>query len=198
MVMANNVQDLINKIKLEGFNEAEKNAKAIEDQAKEQAQEIIDQAKAQADKILAEAKEAIAKFDQASKAGLEQAARNVLLTLKQDIQDLLRKVIAKEVQQAVSGEKLVELVSVVSKNVAASAQIALNQQDLEMLKVECFNRLEKEIKSGVTFVSRRDRSKGLTISFDQQKSCFDLTEEALVEYFASFVNEELASIIRKS
>lgn len=196
--MANNVQDLINKIKLEGFNEAEKNAKAIKEQAQAQAQEIIDQAKARADKILAEAKESIEKFDQASKAGLEQAARNVLLTLKQDIQDLLKKVIAKEIQQAVSGEKLVELVSVVARNVATSAQIALNQEDFQMLKAECLSRLEKEIKTGVIFVSRRDRSKGLTISFDEQKSCFDLTEEALVEYFASFVNEELASIIRKS
>ncbi len=195
--MSNNVQDLINNIKTDGFEEAQKNAGVLEAEAKKKAEGIIRDAEAKAERIVADAKEAAAKFDLATRAALEQAARNVLLTLKQDILDLLKKLIAKDVGAALSGNKLAELVGIVAKNVAVSAQVTLSASDIEALKTDCLSKLQQEAKNGITFSARRDRARGLTVSFDQQKSCFDLTENALVDYFAAFVSDEIAKIIRK-
>lgn len=195
--MANNVQDLINKIKSEGFEEAEKKSAVLEADARRKAEVIIRDAEAKAKRIIAEGKETVAKFDQATRAALEQAARNVLLTLKQDILELLKKLIAKDVGAALSGNKLAELVAVVAKNVAVSAQVSLNASDIEALKADCLTKLQQEVKNGIVFAARRDRARGLTISFDGQRSCFDLTEQALVDYFIAFVSDEVANIIKK-
>lgn len=195
--MSNNIQDLINKIKAEGFEEAQKNAAVLDAEARKKAEAIIRDAEAKAEHIVSDAKEAAAKFDLATRAALEQAARNVLLTLRQDIVELLKRLIAEDVGTALSGDKLAELVGVVAKNVAVAAEVALNPSDIELLKKDCLVKLQQEAKKGITFSARRDRARGLTVSFDEGRSCFDLTENALVDYFAAFVSDEVVKIIKK-
>jgi V/A-type H+-transporting ATPase subunit E len=195
--MSSNVQELISKIKTEGFEEAQKQAQAIEDDARKKAAMIISDAQAQAVRIVEEAQATAHKLDAATRLALEQAARNVLLALRQDILDLLKKLVAREVSQALTGDHLVNLVEVVARSAAGAVQMTLNESDLAALKEVCLARLQADVRRGVTLTARSGRAKGLTISFDQNKSCFDLTEGALADYFTGFVSEQIGQLLRK-
>lgn len=195
--MSSNVQELISKIKTEGFEEAQKQSQAIEDEARRKAATIVADAQAQAVRIVEEAQDTAHKLDAATRLALEQAARNVLLALRQDILDLLKKLVAKEVSQALTADHLANLVEVVARSAASAVQMTLNEADLAALKDVCLSRLQDDVRRGVTLSARSGRAKGLTISFDRNKSCFDLTEGALADYFTGFVSEQIGQLLRK-
>jgi vacuolar-type H+-ATPase subunit E/Vma4 len=100
------------------------------------------------------------------------------------------------VSQSLSGETWAALIETVAKNAASGATMALNSEDTAALKDGLISRLQAELKNGVVFASRADRARGLTISFDQGKSCFDLTDEALVSYFTAFVRQDIAELLK--
>lgn len=195
--MSSQVQELISKIKTEGFEEAQKQAQAVEAEARKKAAAIIAEAEAQAVRIVNDAQDTAQKLDAATRLALEQAARNVLLALRQDILDLLKKLVAREVSQALSADRLAVLVETVARSAAGAVQITLNEADLAALKDISLSRLQEDIRRGVTLTARSGRAKGLTISFDGNRSCFDLTEGALADYFTGFVSEQIGQLLRK-
>ena len=62
--MAEDIQDLIDKIHQDGIKAAEMKAQVIEDEAKRRADAILSQAKRDAEKMLSDAKERIALEDE--------------------------------------------------------------------------------------------------------------------------------------
>jgi hypothetical protein len=57
-------------------------------------------------------------------------------------------------------------------------------------------KLQKEIKAGITIRTADDLTGGFTISFDEGRSCFDFSEAALAEYLAKYVNEYVGKLLK--
>ena len=109
------IQDLVNSIKRDGIAEAEKKAAQIIAEAKEQAEELLRTADKDAAKLLDEARKEVAVMRQSGKAALEQAGRDVILSLKKSINAQFDRLLGKSVAKAFSGKDLVNLVVQVVK-----------------------------------------------------------------------------------
>ena len=202
--MASQIQELIDKIKSEGVETAQKESAQIQDAAKVDAQKIIEKAKAEAEHLLAVAKEEIKKNEESTNMALKQASRDMLLSLRKEIDNTLKKIIKQELDDSLSGESLAKILADVMKesmkdeHKSADMKVALSPADLKSFEDGFIAKLQKELKKEVELESMEDISKGFTVSFDGGKSCFDFTESSLVDYLSIYMNAQVSAILKKS
>ena len=200
--MSQQVQELIDKIKTEGLAAADQKAKEVEDHARRNAQGILSEANKRAQELISDAEDEIRKKQEASRTALQQASRDTLLSLKKEVQKLLHKVIAAHIAEALTPEKLSDIIAEIvhksaeAKSADAGVEVVLSPKDLKELRDGFFAKLQKQFKHPVNFRASEDIGKGFTISFDQGKSSFDFSEAALAEYLSVYLNEELAALLK--
>src|SRR3989338_5555071 len=199
--MAEEIKELIAKIKTEGIQQEENKAKAIEAEAKRRAEIILEEARKESAKIISIAKEDSAKMEEAGRLALKQAARDSLLNLRKEINRLLDKIILMRVSEALGPQELQKLINSLFKEHAgeekAGAVISLKKEDLEKLEKGFLQELKEKVKSGITLKSTADISGGFTISFDSGKSHLDFTDHALAEYLSSLLKPKLAELLKE-
>lgn len=200
--MSQNVQELINKIKQDGLQTAQAKAKEIEAAAEKQAQEVLARAKSQAEKITADAQSRQQQIEASSRESLKQAARDTLLSVKQEVIALLDKIAARSVRESLTPEQTAALISEVTKGFFAEqsdgkgVEVGLSEESRSRLEQGFLEKLQKEIKAGITIRTADDLTGGFTISFDEGRSCFDFSEAALAEYLGKYVNEYVGKLLK--
>jgi len=202
--MSSQIQELIDKIKSDGVATAEKEAAKILEQAKDDAAKIIEKANADAEHLLSSAKDEIKKNEESSRKALQQSSRDMLLSLRKEIDSLLKKIIKDQVDDALTSENLVAILSdlmgesMKDEYQSADIKIALSPKDLKAFEDGFTAKLQEAIQKEINVESSEDVSKGFTISFDGGKSCFDFTDESLVEYLSVYLNEYVSGILKDS
>lgn len=199
--MVEQIQELIDKIKTEGVQSAQDHARQIEDDAQAKAGAIITRAEETAQVLKTEAQEEVKRTQEAVQRALEQAARDMLLSLRRQIEAALQKIIAQEVSAALPPEQLAAILSDVIKNTVkgeGKAEVVLSEKDFKKLKDTVLAKLTKEIKGEIVFKSADDIGGGFTISYDAGKSSYDFTDENLAQYLGSFLNTQVATILKDS
>ena len=202
--MSQQVQELINKIKAEGVQQAEARAGEIEQQARKQAEKIVNDAKLQAEQLISKAKYEQKKFEESTRAALKQAARDTLLDLKKEIEAILARIISSEVKGALSADKLADLINEIAKGFlkqesdAKDITVTVSQASLKKLKDGFVDKLKEGIKQPIHLQAADDIEGGFTISFDGGRSSFDFTDTSLVEYLSDYLNAEVSSLLKES
>ena len=197
--MTEQIKDLIEKIKQEGIKAAEEKAKKIEEQAKKEAEEIILKAKENANKITAETQQQLAKMEEKQKTSLVQAGRDLLLSLRREINSMLDRLLALEVKKILTPEAMNKIMAELIKGLAAHEAemiITLGKEDLEALKMNFLAKLKEEVRKEITLKPSSDIRAGFTISFDAGKSCFEFTDKALAEYIGGYIRPKLNEILQ--
>ncbi len=200
--MAENIKDLIEKIQEEGVKTAEAKAREIEENAKKETLALIEKARAEADEIIAHAREDIAQREKSSREMLRQAGRDLLLSLKKEINALLDKIIISEIKQAMSADELMkiiaELIRRYSSGEKADIVVSLRKEDLAKMEQGFLARLKEETKKPITLVSSEEISGGFIISYDAGKSRFDFSEKALAEYIGAQLKPRLNEMLNSA
>lgn len=198
--MAEDIQGLIEKIKQEGIQAAEVKARDIEAQAKQNASGIIEKAKQEAQIILENAKEMAVRTEKNTQALLKQAARDLVLAFKKELNDILSKIIAAEIKPVLSGEQIAELLFALIKDYAQAEKeglvITLSKTNQENLQQYLFFRLKEEVKKGITIKTNDDIQAGFLISYDAGKSYYDFTGQSLIDYISARVKPTLAELFK--
>ena len=198
--MVEEIRDLIEKINQEGIKAAEENAQNIEAAAKQRADDILAQAKLEAEEMIAAAKDRILREDEIGKTLLDQAGRDLLLSLRKEINAMLGRIVVSDIQQALTPEALFKLLSEVIKNYSSGENsditVLLNKKDQEILEKNYLNKISKETKKKIILRSGEEISGGFTISFDSGKSCYDFTDKALAEYIGTYLKPKLNQILK--
>lgn len=199
--MTEDIKSLIEKINQEGIKQAEEKARKIEEEARRQADEICAKAKKEADRLIFEAKEEIARKDEKERVLLAQAGRDLLLSLRKEINAMLQRTIISEIQHALNPDSLVKIILEMAKAQAHHKDdivVTLQKEDLEVLEREFLGKLQEQIKKGVVLKTSQDIRAGFTISFDGGKSYFDFTDKALAEYIGQQLKPKLAKILESA
>jgi len=200
--MAEEIRDLIEKINQEGIRAAEAKAQNIEAAAKQRADDTLAQAKLEAEKMIAAAKDRIFREDEKGKTLLAQAGRDLLLSLRKEINAMLGRIVVFDIQQALTPEALFRLLSEVVRNYSAGESsditVFLNKEDLETLEKKFLHKLREETKKKIILRPAEEISGGFTISFDDGKSCYDFTDKALAEYIGSYLKPKLTQILKEA
>lgn len=202
--MSLQVQELIEKIKKEGIQEAEQKARGIESEAKKQADKILQQAREHAQKLVAAAEQESKKTWDATRIALKQAARDTVLNLRKEIEGTLHKIIAQDVGKALTPDTLAHIIRETVKGYlqnntpAGDIVVTLNSKDLKHLKDGFVAELKDKVRHSLTLKSADDIGAGFTISFDSGKSCFDFTDASLAQYLAGYLNAEVAALLKEA
>lgn len=200
--MSEQIQELINKIKDEGFQAAQTKAQEIETQAQAKADALIEKASANANKMIDDAKAAIDKMQAASKNALEQASRDVLLNLRKEINVVLKSLVMRDVKKAMSEDVLSACILAAVKGFFDQQQTSdgivavLSSQQLAALKDGFMKKLQDQIKQGLTFESSEDIDQGFMISFDKGSSSFDFTDASLADQLCLYLNAEISALVK--
>jgi len=197
--MAEDIKSLIEKINQEGIAAAEKKAKEIEEKARQEAERILAKAKREAETMLNNTKEQILKMREEEKASLTQAGRDLLLTLKEEINTMLQKIIVRELRDMLTPENLFKILSSAIKGSCVKEQtdiiISLDKEDVRALESGFLAKLKAEIKKEIILMPSETIGAGFVISFDAGKSQFDFSEEALAEYIGAYLKPKLKEIL---
>jgi V/A-type H+-transporting ATPase subunit E len=200
--MAEEIRDLIEKINQEGIRAAEEKARNIEAAAKQRADDILAQARREAEEMIAAAKDRIFREDEKGKTLLDQAGRDLLLSLRKEINAMLGRIVVSDIRQALTPEALSRLVSEVVRNYSAGESsditVFLNKEDLEILEKKFLQKLREETKKKIVLRPAEEISGGFTISFDSGKSCYDFTDKALAEYIGTYLKPKLNQILQEA
>ncbi len=197
--MTEQIKDLIEKIQQEGVATAENKAKTIEDDAERKARDIIAEAKNEARKLIEDAAGKAAKMEENTKSLLKQAGRDLLLNLKEEINNTLNKIIIRDVRKSLTPQEIVKIIGRLIKDYAEgkSADISLNSEDYRIMEQGLLNELGEEIKKGITLKPSEDIAAGFIISYDAGKSFFDFSDKALAEYISLYLKPKLREILGK-
>lgn len=194
------IKGLIEKIQQEGVEAAEKKAGKIEEEAKKAAVDIVRRAKQEAEKIIKDAKEAASQTQEVTHASLKQAGRDLLLSLKKEINVLLEKIVIQELRHALNAEELSKIIANMLKNCGhkegGHIEIALSKADLKRIEDKFLSQLKEEIKNGVILKPVDDIAAGFIISYDGGKSYFDFTDKALADYITKYLRPQLTEILK--
>lgn len=197
--MSEEIKGLIEKIREEGVIAAEGKARQIEEEARRSAANIIEKARDEAQKIVREANQQAAAKEASTKALLQQAGRDLMLSLKKEIDSMLHKLIVSEVAEALSPQELIRIIALLIKDYSskggADIIITLKKSDSEKLSRGFLEKLKEETKKGIVLKSAEEISGGFIISFDAGKSHYDFTDKALAEYISSYLKPALAKIL---
>jgi len=198
--MVKQVQELIDQIKREGVEAAEKKAQEIERLAQLQGQKIISDAEKKAQDMIAKAQQQAKKLEDSAKISIQQAGRDTLLSLRREMTEMLHRVIARDVHTALTAEALAEIiqaliVQMTEKLPDAQIEIELNAKDKEKLQSYALAKLQKEIKKEIVVRCADDIGAGLRISWDGGKSSFDFSDESLAEYLSLHLNPQISGLL---
>lgn len=198
--MPGEVKDLIDKIREEGIAAAEKKSREIENQARLKAEGIIAQAKQKAEALVSEAKTKASQDAQKTKTLLDQAGRDLLLSLHKEINAMLERLVISETNSALSASELhhiiIELVKARASHPGEEIIISLKKGDLEVLEKKLLGKLKEETKKSIVLRPSSEIRAGFTISFDGGKSCYDFSDKALAEYIGRFLKPKLNEILK--
>lgn len=193
--MAEELKHLIEQIQKEGVEKANEQADTILSQAKEKAAKIVAEAEDKSAQMLQQAKSESEAFAERSKKTLEQAARDLLITVGQGCEKIVTETLGKDVNVAVSGDLLEKLIfSVVDQGAGGSTVISVSEADKQALAAGCAKKAKKAGQS-IELVSDAEILSGFKVGFKDQNVYLDYTGEAIAEALASFLRPELAKTV---
>lgn len=193
--MAAELKHLIEQIQKEGVDKASQEAEALISQAKEKAAKIVKEAEAKAANLLEQSKIEAESFADRSAKTLEQAARDLLITVGQGCEKVVSEVLGKEVKETLSTDFLEKmLLSLIEQNSGRDLQITVSEADQAALVGFCSEQAKKsgqeiELKSDAEILN------GFKVGFKDQSAYLDFSDEALAEALASFLRPALAKTV---
>ena len=197
--MAQEIKDLIAKIQREGIEIAQEKSAQIKSEADLLAQKIIEGAKSEAKQIVEKAEVDAKKLKDSTQASLKQAGRDLLISLRKEINAMLSNLIKAELNSCLSVEVLAEIIASLIKNAPLTASseiiVSLNSQDKEKLEKSFLKQIAQETKKQIVLKSYNNIQSGFVISFDASKSVFDFSDQALTQYLIDNLRPELSKIL---
>jgi V/A-type H+-transporting ATPase subunit E len=192
-----NIQSLLERIKTEGISEAQKEAEAILVQARAEADAIRDRAQAQASELLRQAELEVRNTREGFEAAMSQAARDLVLAVKDSITRLCHEVLRKEVRAVLTPDMLKEMIL---KIIAAwkpqqppqRTEVLLNPEDWRQLEDALRNSLQGAFKNGVVLKPIEGIEKGFRIGIQGEDAHYDVTDKGIAELLSEYLSPRVA------
>ncbi|MDB6081959.1 MAG: ntpE [Chlamydiia bacterium] len=194
------IQAICEKIRLETLDPAKREAEEILEKAKKDADAIRELARRDAEKITDQSKKNLEEEKRIFNSSLEQAAKQVIETLKQKIEQslfnpTLDKWIVTELGGAKELAKLIEVLieAIRQDGVKTDLSVKIPQQFTpESIVAVLSKSIAEQLKSGAIEVS--DFKGGVKVSMKAKHMTIDLSDETLKELIASFVRKDFRKV----
>jgi len=186
---------LIDTLKTEAIEAAEKQEKDILDRARAKAEQIVREAEAHKEEILAAARQEADAIIHKGEHALTQAARDVVLRVQNDLRKLFGSVLERDIQSAFDGDLLKKAILQVLDNIDSEVTIQL-PPDLED---ELTDFIQKQVQSSgdLAEVTTDDSLvRGFSIKKTDQGWSYQVTPEEVSAILTDHLSHKWASIIQ--
>lgn len=197
------LQELIDKIKLDGVATAEEEAAKIISEAEKSAQGIVQEAEKNAARNIEKAKLEAERLEKASVDAIAQASRNVLLTFRENVVKELNALLKNAAQSALSADLLKTLIPEVIKNWtekedAKDVSVLLNKKDLDSVQSSLTASLKAELAKGLRIQMSEEVVDGFRLSLKDGEAFYDFSSESIASLFSSYLNPQTAKIMKEA
>jgi len=201
--MAEELQYLIERIQKEAIEKAEGEAARIVAQAKEKAAALVKDAEAKARANLEKADRDAQVYAERSRQTLEQAARDLLITVGQGVEHILEDLVDDALNDALSPDTLKLMLGKMAEAYAqgggaeSRVDVLLNEADQADIIKFFSEKYREKMKQGVSIRTSNGILKGFRISFADGHVYHDFTQPAIAEALAHFLRDHLAEIVHR-
>ena len=197
--MAEELQSLLEKIQNDGIKKAEAERDAILDRARNEAAAIIRAAEEEAARLKKAAETDAASTTARAESSIRQAARDIALKLKVELEERLTKAISASAKSAMTPEFMASLISDMAKDFAknpdAEITILTSGRDAEALSALVRDTLGASFKNAPQVFADSSVKGGMQIDFNGENVFFDFSAEAITELIGRYTGERLARIL---
>lgn len=202
--MSEQVQSLIDRIRREAVDAAERQARDILAQARERAEALEARARASAAAATEAAERAAADALARGRASLRQAARDVLLELGARFEDMVLEILARGVHEALEPEVvekvLLSLADWFGTNGIAEGplELGIGDSDRERLTQFVMTELRRRLEQGVTISIDPRLQRGFRLTYSAGGIQHDFTTPAIAAALAPLVRPQLAELVMQA
>lgn len=199
--MAEELQHLIDRIQREAVDTGEKEAARIVSQAREKAAAMIREAEEGAKSHREKAELEARQFTERSFQALEQASRDVLITVGQSVERLLRQIAGVSVEGAMTGEVMQQMLIKLAEGYAAHAgaklEVILGEADRQKLEQFVFGKLKEKLEGGVHLTADAAMTQGFRVQWNGETAVHDFSQEAIADSLSAFLRPKLAEVVHR-
>lgn len=201
--MAEELQGLLDRIYQEGIKKADDEKKTIIQAAQKQAVEIINAAKQEAAELRKQAEVDAANNESRGKSAVAQAARDIILKLRQEFQSRLENVIKDNVGAAMNPEfmtsilqQMVESFKNQNPETEPKLELLVSAKDLAEMEKQLKAGLAESLKQAPHILAGQDIDSGLKFSVSGDNVFFDFSDKAIADIICAYVGPRLAEMIK--
>jgi V/A-type H+-transporting ATPase subunit E len=198
-IMDVKLESLIEKIQKEGVEQAEQKSDQIIKEAHKKEKEIIKKAQEEAKKTREEGKKEAEKFQKSAESSLQQAARNVVLSVKEKLTFIFNAILKKELKEALTPELVAKILeNIVGKwaeGRSKSLEVLVSHDDKEKVEELLFLRFKEEAKKGIEIKSSESFGKGFQIGIKGEDAYYDFSDQGITEALSVFLNPAISDLI---
>jgi len=195
--MAQELQGLLDRIQLEGLKKADSAKEQIITAAQSEADRIRKQAQADADAMIKKAQDDAAGIQARAQAAIQQAARDIILSFKEDLKNRLERLVKGATGETLTPAFLGQIILAVAKGQSADTSIEtlVSKNDLDKLAELVRSSLTAELRKSPVINLGQDIGAGLKLNFNGSDVYFDFTDEAITELICSYIGPRLAALL---
>ena len=182
------LQGLLEKINREGVEKADAEAKKIIDDARAKADALIKDALAQAAQSKADAEKASAAYAERAAETIRQAARDIIIGVKDSVTALLECLLAKDVDKAL-GDSAAQIATDAIKDLTGSGEITCGPKLAAALKAQL------AANGNIKVVTDEALGAGFTVKIDGGRVEHDFTAETISTELAKRLRPDLAKLV---
>ncbi len=196
--MAEELQQLFNRINSECLEKAEQEKNEILSAARAEAARIIAEAKKEAAEREKAAEAAAAGFQKRAEAAARQAARDVILALRGELEARLARAIDENAAKALTPEFMAGLVNDLAaafvKNPGGEITVLAAARDAGKLKDALKATLNESFRQNAAVFTATGVKSGLQISFNGSDVYYDFSDAAIRDLLSGYLGGELARL----
>lgn len=193
--MAEDLQALMDRIQKDAVTKAENEAAAIIAAAKDKAAEIVKTAEAEAQAKLEKADKDAEAFTERSERTLAQSARDLLLSVGKNLENMVQNLLALEVEKALDESTIKNMLLTVAKGYVSDVEVDFSEADAKKLASFVMGEFAKQVSAGVKVESDSGVKFGFRIKLDGGKVSHEFTSEAMAEALSSLLRPQLAKVV---
>ncbi len=200
--MAEELQPLLEQIRKEGVAKARAEADQILSQAKEQAARAVREAEGKANALVAKAESDAEIYTERSNASLEQAARDLLITVGQGIENIISDIIGESVEEALKVEVLEQMMIKMAQSCGEKLgetriELLISEADQNELVKFFVDKYREKMVHGIELHVDNEILKGFKVSFTDDHVYLDFTQEAISDALTTFLRPKLGEIVSR-
>ncbi len=201
--MAEELQSLLEKIQRDGIEKATAERDEIVKNANAEAAAILAAAKAEADKMRADAANDAEALKKRAESAIRQAARDILLELKSELQRRVAAITRSRMDAALSSEFIAGLVREIATAVLSdSAKVSSGKLEVMVGSAKC-EEVTKLLTASVgadlvekmTIFPNAAAGRGLKVSVEGNEVFFDFSDAALSEMICDYAGSRISAVV---